>query len=334
MKVNEVEKFLKEKNVPQFRIKQVKDAYFRQFLSGFEEISNLPLDLRAELSQKFPWLSVKQVKSQGSLEKGVIKCLLELQDGLKIESVLMVYRDWISACLSVMVGCPLGCSFCATGNLGFKRNLATEEIVDQVIYWDELLKPAGRRVGNLVFMGMGEPFLNWENTRGAIKILNDKDGLNIGQRHITVSTAGIVPGIKEFTDLDTQINLAISLHSPFQEKREEIMPIAKKYPLNELMEAAKYYVQKTNRKLFFEYALIEGFNDRPEDVRELKKIFTPPLFHLNLINLNPTGSKLSAASQKRINEFTRLLDENRLPYTLRRSLGVEIQAACGQLAGK
>ncbi len=334
MDFEKVNQFLAEKGVPSFRQKQIKAAFFKEFLSGFDQISNLPKDLRNELSEKFPWLLVKPIKSQGSLEGGVIKSLLELPDGLKIESVLIVYHDWISACLSVMVGCPLGCRFCATGNLGFKRNLAAEEIIDQVIYWDELLKPLSRRVNNLVFMGMGEPFMNWENTRKAIQIINSKDGLNIGQRHITVSTAGVVPGIKEFADSDTQINLAISLHSPFQEKRAEIMPIAKKYPLNELMEAAKYYVQKTNRKLFFEYALIAGFNDRPEDVKELRMIFTSPLFHLNLINLNPTGSRLSATPPERLAEFIQLLKKDRLPYTSRRSLGVEIQAACGQLAGK
>jgi 23S rRNA (adenine2503-C2)-methyltransferase len=334
MKLKEIEKFLAEKRIPRFRFKQIRDAFFKQSLSSFKEITNLPQDLRNELTEKFAWFLVKPVKSRGSLEQGVVKTLLELEDGLKIESVLMFYRDWISACLSVMVGCPLGCGFCATGNLGFKRNLTASEIVDQVVYWNQILKGQGERVNNLVFMGMGEPFLNWDNVWEALQTINDPDGLGIGQRHITLSTAGVVPGIKKLADLETQINLAISLHSPFQEKREKVMPIAKKYSLNELFEAAQYYVQKTNRKLFFEYALISGFNDRPEDAAELKKLFTDHLFHLNLINLNPTDSKLTASSQKRLAEFTKLLDEYHIPYTLRRSVGGEIQAACGQLAGE
>jgi len=290
--------------------------------------------LRIELAQNFPWLSLKPLKSSGNLAEGVIKSLFGLSDGLKIESVLMVYHDWITACISTMVGCPLNCSFCATGQIGFKRNLTAEEIIDQIVYWNQYLKPSHKKISRIVFMGMGEPFLNWENTWKAIQIINDQDALNIGQRHITISTVGIVPAIKSFADLDTQINLAISLHSPFQKEREKIMPVAKNNPLGELIKAAGYYVQKTKRKLFFEYALMAGFNDRLQDAHELKKIFTSPLFHLNLISLNPTNSKLAAASPGKLNDFTKLLDKYRLPYTLRRSIGTRIQAACGQLAGK
>jgi 23S rRNA (adenine2503-C2)-methyltransferase len=334
MDLDKVTDYLKQKNVPSFRSKQIYDAYFKQSLSGFNEITNLPLGLREELSQNFPWLLLKPIKSQGSPDQGVIKTLFSLgDDGGKIESVLMFYRDWITACVSVMVGCPLGCSFCATGQAGFKRNLSSWEIVDQIVYWNQILKNKGERINNIVFMGMGEPFLNWEKTFKAIKVINDPEYLNIGARHITISTAGIIPGIKDFADLDTQINLAISLHSPFQEKREQIMPVAKKYSLLELMNVCKYYVKKTNRKLFFEYATVEGFNDRPEDAAELKKLFTEQLYHLNLINLNPTKVKLSPSSQDRLIAFTKLLDKYHIPYTLRRSLGTEIQAACGQLAG-
>lgn len=346
-----VSKFLSEKGQPSFRLKQIKDAYFQQFVTGFDQISNLPESLRQDLSKNFLWLLVKPVKKQGGFDQEVIKELLELEGGQNIESVLMIYRDWISACVSVMVGCPLGCGFCATGQMGFKRNLTAFEIVDQIVFWNQYLegsindakimslpvkggnKGEFKNVTNIVFMGMGEPFLNWDSVWQAIQIINAKDGLNIGQRHISISTAGIVPGIIKFADLDTQINLAISLHSPFQNKREEIMPVAKQYSLSELMQAAKYYVDKTNRKLFFEYALIDGFNDRPEDAAELKKLFTSHLFHLNLINLNPTKAKLSPPEEKRIKAFTELLEKYHLSYTLRRSVGREIQAACGQLAG-
>jgi len=289
MDLNKVKQFLEEQNFPNFRLNQIREAFFIQSLGGFEQITNIPQDLRNNLKEKFSWLLVKETKTQGSVKAEVAKSLLKLEDKQKIESVLMIYRDWISACLSVMVGCPLGCTFCATGQMGFKRNLTAFEIIDQIVYWNEFLKSHKihesykSQVTRVVFMGMGEPFLNWENVWEAIKIINAKDGLNIGQRHITVSTAGIISKIYEFTDLDTEINLAISLHSPFQGKKEEIMPIAKQNPLPDLLKACEYYVSKTKRKLFFEYALINGFNDGEEDVLELKKVLTNKLFHLNLI---------------------------------------------------
>lgn len=333
MNLDAVLHYLTQKNQPKFRFKQIYDAYFKQSLGSFEEITNLPKDLRDELSASFSWLLLKPVKSTGSINQGVIKTLFSLEDGENCESVLMFYRDWITACVSVMVGCPLGCSFCATGQAGFKRNLSSWEIVDQIVYWNQVLKDRGEKLNNIVFMGMGEPFLNWEETYKAIKIINDPEYLSIGGRHITVSTAGIVPGIKSFADLNTQINLAVSLHTPFQAKREQIMPVARKYSLAELMNVCKYYVKKTRRKLFFEYAMIERFNDRPDDAVELKKLFTEPLYHLNLINLNPTKTSLFPTSESRLKNFAKQLDRLRIPYTLRRSLGTEIQAACGQLSG-
>lgn len=332
MDLKKAEKYLIFKKQSTFRLNQIKEAFYQKSFSGFGEITNLSKDLRDNLSKEFPWLLVKEVKKQGGLKNQVIKSLLELQDGLQIESVLMVYRDWISACLSVMVGCPLNCSFCATGQMGFKRNLSLYEIVDQIVYWNLFLKPEQKRVDRIVFMGMGETFLNWDNVWEAIKIINAKDCLNIGQRHITVSTAGIISKIYEFADLDTEINLAISLHSPFQDQREKIMPIAKENRLKELMKASDYYVRKTNRKLFFEYALIDKFNDRSLDASELKNIFNNKLFHLNIINLNPAETNLKPSDN--LKEFSELLDINHLRYTIRRSLGSEINAACGQLAGK
>lgn len=338
MDLGQIENYLNSQNQPSFRLKQIKEAFFKQGVSSFEEITNLPQSLREELASKFPWLLVKPVKTIGSLKEGAVKALLELPDGKKTESVLIVYRHWLSVCLSVSVGCPLNCRFCATGKMGFKRHLSAFEIIDQVTFWNQFLSPQGKRVSNLVFMGMGEPFLNWEKTRKAIGVANNQEGLNIGQRKIAISTAGIVPGIKEFTTLDSQVNLAISLHSAFQTKREEIMPVARKYPIDSLFEAASDYVAKTKRKLFFEYALINGFNDRDEDAREIKKLFKSPLFHLNLIALNPIPGKLDASSgllapSQNMVKFTKLLDKYKINYTVRRSMGEEIQAACGQLAG-
>ncbi len=265
------------------------------------------------------------------MEDGVVKNRLILTDGLKIESVLMKYRDWYSACVSVMVGCPLGCKFCATGKMDFKRNLTMEEIAGQVEFWNNFLQEKGR-VSRVVFMGMGEPFLNWENVWNSIKILNKPGKFNIASRHITVSTAGIIPKIYEFTDLKTQVNLAISLHSAFQEKREQLMPIAKEYPLSELMKSAGHYVGKTDRKIFFEYALMEKFNDTFEDIFQIKKIFGSKLFYLNVIILNSVDKQFKPSGMGRRETFVRALKKNKIPFTVRRSIGKEINAACGQLA--
>lgn len=277
-------------------------------------------------------MTLSEEKIEASKDQSAIKALLRLGDGLKIESVLMVYQNWYTACLSVMVGCPLGCQFCATGKMGFKRDLTGEEIIDQVSFWNDFLKKQNKRVSHIVFMGMGEPFLNWEETLKAIKIFNTPGRFNIRQGHITVSTAGIIPMIYQFTDLKMQINLAISLHTPFQEKRETIMPIAKEYPLKDLMKACGYYVKKNNRKIFFEYALIDKFNDNFEDVEEIKKIFGSKLFHLNVIVFNPTECSYKGSGMGRRQTFANALKKHKIPFSVRRSMGRDINAACGQLA--
>lgn len=275
----------------------------------------------------------KILKIEKSTSGFVQKALLEAKNKDKIETVLMKYKDWYSACVSVMVGCPLDCQFCATGKMGFKRNLTPEEIVSQIKIWNNLLKPKSTQVSRVVFMGMGEPFLNWESTQKATAILNKHKDFNIKQNHITISTSGIIPGIYKFTDLKSKMNLAISLHSPFQEKREIIMPkVAKTYPLTELMKAAGHYVKTIGKKVTFEYALIYKFNDNFEDVQQLRKIFGSKLFHLNLIVLNPTDAAYKSSGMGRRLAFIKALEKAKIPYTVRRSLGREIKAACGQLA--
>jgi len=278
--------------------------------------------------------SLKILQTQGSLTGGSLKALLETKEGFKIESVLMVYRDWITACLSVMSGCSLKCKLCATGNMGFNKNLSKEEIVDQVVFWNKYLINDKKRVARLVFMGMGEPFLNWENTWEAIIIIKNPGRFNIGERQMAVSTVGIVPMMYKFADMKTKIDLAISLHSPFQEKREEIIPAAREYSITEIMKAAGYYVKKNQKKVFFEYALLEKFNDRFEDIFEIKKLFGSPLFHLNVIVYNPVDSKYKGSGMGRRDTFIRALKKYNIPFSVRRSLGREINAACGQLAGK
>jgi len=331
MDFSAIEGFLKREKQSAYRFNQIKKAYFTDLAGSWEEIFTLPRDLREGLARNCLFSSVQPEKLIVGKDKKTQKALLKLGDGTKIESVLMDYEGWLTACLSVMVGCPLGCLFCATGKMGFIRNLTAEEMVDQLVFWNRLLKPAGKRVNHLVFMGMGEPFLNWENFWEAIKIIQDKDGLNIGDRKISVSTAGIIEKIYYFTETKTQINLAISLHSPNQEKRAQLMPVAITNPLDKLVEACLTYVNKTKRKLFFEYALIADRNDTDQDALMLSRLMRKSyLFHLNLIQLNEVAGGLRPSLRE--NEFIKILDKNRVSYTLRKSFGSEVSAACGQLA--
>lgn len=333
MDFKKLQNYFKQNNISDFRLKQVKYAYYQEALSGWDQVTTLSLSLREDLKHRFPWLSVEEEKLQTA--KDISKALLKLSDGLKTETVLMRYKSWITACISVMVGCPIGCLFCATGSMGFKRNLKSEEIVDQVVYWNQKLKEEGKRVSRVVFMGMGEPFLNWEEVKKAIEIINSPDGLGIGQRNITISTVGVTPKIRELVPFSDQINLAISLHSPFQNERERMIPIASKYPLGDLFRMSRGYVNRTRHKLFFEYALIKDFNDSEKDARELKKLFgNEKLFHLNIIDLNPTESGLAPTTPQKKGKFLAELKKLGIPFTIRRNLGEEIKAACGQLATK
>lgn len=289
-------------------------------------MSDLPLALRTDLDNKFSLLSVTEsnlLKSDDSQ-----KVALKLVDGLHIESVLMDYGEWLTACISTQVGCPLVCTFCATGKMGLKRNLTVEEIVDQIIYWNNKIYP--KYVGRLVFMGMGEPFLNWKNLLSALKIINDKNCLNIGNRKISISTAGVAPKIIEFANLDTEINLALSLHSADQKIREQLMPIARVHSLVELKKALDFYTHKTNRQVMLEYILIDHQNDQPRDIKLIKEfIGSNFLFHLNIIPLNPVKGGLIPSTRQE--EFTRELDKANIPFTVRRSVGRSINSACGQL---
>ncbi len=314
-------------NLPDFRYRQIVKNYYSGRYSNFNQMTDLSLDLRQKLSTSLNLLSVSEKKVIG--DDSTQKVLLELSDGQKIESVFMNYDEWLTACVSSQVGCSLGCSFCATGKMGFKRNLTPEEIIDQILYWNQKIYP--KYIGRIVFMGMGEPFLNWNNILAAINIINNKDGLNIGARKISISTAGVVDKIKAFADLDTQINLAVSLHSADQKFRESIMPIAKKYSLTELKNACNYYVGKTNRQLFFEYALMDK-NTSQKDAQDLAKfIKSNRLFFLNLIPLNLVDGGMTPASPEQQKIFMSYLDKLRVEYSLRRSFGQNFSAACGQL---
>lgn len=328
MDLVKLKEFLVSQNLPEYRYRQIVKNYYTSRYSSFDQMTDLSLDLRAQLNSQFSLYSVVEDKLVG--DQSTQKALLKLADNQKIESVLMNYDDWITACVSSQVGCALNCQFCATGKMGFVRNLSATEIVDQVLYWNQKIFPSF--VGRIVFMGMGEPFLNWDNLLESLKIINSTNGLNIGARKISISTAGVVDKIIEFANLDTQINLAISLHSANQQFRQTIMPIAQKYSLEELKKACLYYVNKTNRQLFFEYALTDK-NTSPNDAKLLADfIHSHHLFFLNLIPLNPVDGGLAPASKAQQQLFINNLDKLSVQYTLRRSFGQKFSAACGQLA--
>ncbi|MBT4349268.1 23S rRNA (adenine(2503)-C(2))-methyltransferase RlmN [bacterium] len=317
---------------PKFRATQVKEAIFKQLIKDWSEASTLSLDLRQKLNQECP-LEINADISQ-SKEKDTSKVLIKLEDGEEIETVLMSHKDGRhTVCVSSQVGCAMACKFCATGQMGFKRNLTVSEILEQVLFFARLLKEKGERVSNVVFMGMGEPFLNYDNVMSAIDYLNDANGLNIGARRISVSTCGILPGIKKFTQQKLQINLAISLHAPNDKLRSELMPINQKQPLKKLMAAVGEYVHKTGRKVMFEYLMIKGVNDSVKYAQQLATLMADPLFMVNLIPYNPTGVYLPS-DKKTMNTFRQYLEHNDIEVTQRYALGQDIDAACGQLANK
>jgi 23S rRNA (adenine2503-C2)-methyltransferase len=316
--------FLTSLSLPDYRNRQIVKNYFSGKYLSFDEMTDLPKDLRELLKTK---LSLYSVQLKNILTDNFSsKALLRLKDNKTIETVLMKYDSWNTVCVSSQVGCPLNCAFCATGKMGFSRNLTAEEIIDQIIFWKNK-----EIVSRVVFMGMGEPFLNWDNLIASLKIINDPNYLNIGNRKISISTAGIAPKIIDFATLDTEINLAVSLHSASQSRREEIMPIAKEYSLTDLKKALSYYLNKTRRQVMIEYALIDDFNDRLEDIELLKKFFSGlPLIHLNIIPLNFVSDGLTPSTH--LKSFTEMLSRSNIEFTLRRSIGSDINSACGQLS--
>ncbi|MFA6527952.1 MAG: 23S rRNA (adenine(2503)-C(2))-methyltransferase RlmN [Candidatus Gracilibacteria bacterium] len=321
---------------PSFRANQLLHDVCQRGVVDYKEMSNLPVTLRGYLNENLPILSVEEVKSSvagdGSVRKVLFRCK---KDGKKIEAVLMRFADGRrTVCVSSQVGCAMGCSFCATGKMGFKRNLTYEEISDQVLYFASDIKSYGETITNVVFMGMGEPFNNYENVIRAIRFLNDARGLNIGARNITLSTSGVVPGILNLIGEGLQVNLAISLHAPNQELRESMMPVAKKYGLEELMGAVTKYTNETHRRVSYEYVMIAGVNDDLSLAHQLGNLVEGQLCHVNLIPYNLTGgNKFKRSLSRKMNDFVKILETYRVPTTIRVSLGQDIDAACGQLAG-
>ncbi|NTU98781.1 23S rRNA (adenine(2503)-C(2))-methyltransferase RlmN [Candidatus Falkowbacteria bacterium] len=316
---------------PKFRFKQIEQAIFRDFVSSWAEVTTLPANLRAILDEECSLeIKVEEFKS----DDGSVKILLELEDGLKIESVMLSHRDGRhTICVSSQVGCPLGCLFCATGQNGYKRNLTRDEIVEQVLYFSRQLKAKNEQVSNIVFMGMGEPLLNYDNVIAAIRLMNSPEGMGLGARRFSISTAGIPKGIRQLAREGLEVNLALSLHAPTNELRGQLMPISKSYTLAQVMKSLEDYVSATNRRIMFEYMTIRGINDEPIHAKQLVKLLTGWLGFVNLINYNETDLFLPSTAE-RMTSFKSILEKGGLKVVQRYSFGKSIDAACGQLAGK
>jgi 23S rRNA (adenine2503-C2)-methyltransferase len=319
------------KGEPAYRLKQAKKAVLKDLIDNWNKATTLPLNLRKLLNKESP-LSING-ELFFSKDQKTAKALITLKDDLKIESVLMRHHERNTVCVSSQVGCPLACKFCATGRMGFKRNLEPSEIVEQVLFFARYLKKSRERVTNIVFMGMGEPFLNYKNVILAIRILNDKEGFNLGARKISISTVGITEGIKKLAQEKLQVNLAISLHAPDDKLRSQLIPVGKKYNIKKILETVDDYIKKTNRKVMFEYLMIKGLNDSNELAKELAKLMKKNLYLVNLISYNPTGC-FQPSSKERIKIFKQILEKEGVLVTERYRFGREIKAACGQLATK
>lgn len=333
MNISDLSKILATE--PKYRYAQVNQALWQDYISDWSEASSLPKALREKLAAACP-LEIKAELVKADSSRKSEKALITLADGEAVETVLIRQKDGRNTvCVSSQVGCPLGCAFCATGLNGFSRNLESEEIVEQVVFWARLLRQEGRgeKIDNIVFMGMGEPFLNYSEFIKAVKFLNNPETLNIGARRMSVSTAGITEGIKRLAGEKLQINLAISLHAPNDDLRRALMPIAKKYPLREIFKAIDNYITKTGRRVMFEYLMIKGVNDRDQDAAELIDLMRKPLYMVNLIPYNPTG-KFKPSDRERVEVFRDILEKGGVPATIRLSFGSDIAAACGQLKGK
>ncbi len=316
---------------PRFRLDQLWDGLYAQ-LAAPEDITNLPKGLRARLNADLP-LALQLVVRSVSDDGDTVKYLWQLHDGGRIETVLMVYPDRVTVCVSSQAGCAMACGFCATGQAGFTRHLTAGEIVEQVVLAARDAKAMGRRLANIVYMGMGEPMANEGNVWASVERIHGAIGLSA--RHITISTVGLVPGIRTLTARPLPVNLAVSLHAANDELRNELVPINKRYPIDELMRACSDHLEAKGRRLSFEWAMIDGVNDRDSDARELarlcRRLRLPA--HVNLIPLNPTpGYPTVGSSARRVTEFRDLLTKLGVNATIRRNRGTDIDAACGQLA--
>lgn len=334
LQLDELKEWLINHNEKAFRAEQIFDWLYKKRINSFTKMSNLSKNLRDVLEESFTLTTLKTIVQQSSAD-GTIKFLFELHDGYSIETVLMRHDYGNSVCVTTQVGCRIGCTFCASTLGGLKRDLEAGEIVAQVLNVQQALDETDERVSSIVIMGIGEPFDNYGNMLSFLKIINHEKGLNIGARHITVSTSGIIPKIYQFADENLQINFAISLHAPNTELRSRLMPINRAYKLPDLMDAVRYYVNKTGRRVSFEYGLFGGVNDQVEHAEELARLIKGIKCHVNLIPVNYVPERDYVRTPRdQIFLFEKTLKNAGVNVTIRREQGSDIDAACGQLRAK
>lgn len=325
--IQELEEYFVSIGEKPFRSTQVYEGLYKKRFSSFDEMTNISKELREKLKNDFSFYKIKLLVKQTGVN--VNKYLFELEDGNKIESVLMFHDYGISICVSSEVGCNMSCAFCESGRLKKVRNLLAYEIVEQILLIEEDIK---KRITHVVVMGIGEPFDNYDNVMRFVKIINTGKGIDIGSRHITISTCGVIPGIKKFMNEEGQVNLAISLHAPNDKLRSQIMPINRAYHLEELMEVIKEYIKKTNRRVTFEYIMLEGINDSEKEAKELVELLKGINCYVNLIPYNETENiGFRRTKEWKILKFYDILKSNKINTTIRKEFGGTVSAACGQL---
>jgi len=338
---SDFEKIFADFGEPSYRANQLWGGLYKNYWNTPDEFTNLPKSLREQLGESLHFEPLTPIKYLDSSDGQTRKTLFKLHDNRLIEAVLMRYdpsthrgQGRRTLCISSQAGCAMGCVFCATGQMGFKRHLTGGEIVAQVMHYARMLHEQGENVTNIVLMGMGEPFHNYDNVMAAVDRLNDSDGYNFGARRITISTVGLVSAIRRFADEKRQVNLAISLHAADDEERDSIMPVNRKHNIGKLLEACRYYVDQTGRRVTFEWALISGVNDTEEVARKLATRLKGLMCHVNAIPLNPTtGYEGRATNRRSAAKFKETLEQAGVPCTIRMRRGIDIQAGCGQLAG-
>ena len=329
--LEELKNELKQIGEKPFRAEQIFKWLYQDKVKEFDEMTNLSLQLREKLKENYTICNYKILKKQKSKD-GTIKYLFDVLDGNAIETVLMSYHHGYSLCVSSQIGCKMGCKFCASTGKNFIRNLTSGEIVEQILAVEQ---DENIRISNIVFMGIGEPLDNYDNVVNAIRIINNQKGLSIGARHISISTSGLVPKIYKLAEENIQCTLSISLHASNNEKRSSMMPVNNRYPIEELMQACKDYIKKTNRRISFEYALAKDNNDNLDDAKELIKLLKGMLCHVNLIPINKIeNGQFDKSSNENIMKFRDFLNDHGIVATIRRELGSDIDAACGQLRRK
>lgn len=331
--LSELDQLLKAWKEPGYRSSQIWKGIYQSLWNSPEQFSNIPKKLLNKLFSEYSFCSLTPTNSLSSKDGETVKTRFKTADNHAIEAVLMRYMKRHTLCISTQVGCAMGCTFCATGQMGFLRHLASGEIVEQVLYYARILAKTNHKVTNIVIMGMGEPLHNYEDTLEAVDRLNHPDGFNFGARRFTISTVGLVPAIKRLAAEQRQVNLAVSLHAADDDLRSSMLPINKRYPLNELFDACREYVDKTHRRVTFEWALIAGINDGLDQARLLAKLANGLNCHVNVIPLNPTQNFAGRPSSRdKVLAFKQELESLGIPCTIRIRRGIEIQAGCGQLA--